>query len=75
MNRIEIIKWHSFCYKDFTRNRIMSYFYQRKILETPFSERRFHLLYKFLHFVDNESYDEATFGSKDSINSNPYWIF
>jgi hypothetical protein len=37
----------------------MSFFSQRKILETPvfldlFSERRFHLLVKFLHFVDNE---------------------
>jgi hypothetical protein len=36
-----------------------SYFSQRKILETPifldlFNERRFHLLLKFLHFVDNE---------------------
>jgi hypothetical protein len=29
-----------------------------------FSERRFHLLLKFLHFVDNESYDEETCCSK-----------
>jgi hypothetical protein len=46
-----------------------SYFSWRKILETLifldlFSERRFHLLLKFLHFVDNESYDEATCGSR-----------
>jgi hypothetical protein len=37
----------------------MSYFSRRKILETLifldlFSERRFHLLLKFLNFVDNE---------------------
>nr|CAD7575868.1 unnamed protein product [Timema californicum] len=48
-----------------------SYFSRRKILETPifmelFSERRFHLLLKFLHFVDNEAYDEATCGSKNN---------
>jgi hypothetical protein len=30
----------------------------------PFSERGFHLLLKFLHFVDNKSYDEATCSSK-----------
>jgi hypothetical protein len=44
------------------------YFSQRKILETPiflglFSER-FHLLLKFLHFVDNKSHDEANYSSK-----------
>jgi hypothetical protein len=37
-------------------------------LETPiflklFSERRFHLLLKFLHFFDNESRGEATCSS------------
>jgi hypothetical protein len=47
----------------------MSYFNQQKILETPiflelFRERRFHLLLKFLHFVGNENYDEATCTSK-----------
>jgi hypothetical protein len=29
-----------------------------------FSERKFHLLLKFFHFVGNESYDEATCGSE-----------
>jgi hypothetical protein len=38
-------------------------------LETPifselFAERRFHLLLKFLHFVDDERYEEATCGSR-----------
>jgi hypothetical protein len=42
-----------------------SWFSLRKSLETPiffylFSEMRFHLLLKFLHFIDNENYDEAT---------------
>jgi hypothetical protein len=46
-----------------------SYFWQRKILDTPiflelFSERRFHRLLKFLCFADNESYHEATCDSK-----------
>lgn len=46
-----------------------SCFSWRKILDTPillelFSERRFQHLLRFLHFVDNESYDEATCGSK-----------
>jgi hypothetical protein len=46
-----------------------SYFSWRKILETPvflelFSERRFHLLSKFVHFVDNKSYDEVTYSSR-----------
>jgi hypothetical protein len=35
-----------------------------------FSERRFHPL-KFLHFVDNESYDEATCGSKRLFKLRP----
>jgi hypothetical protein len=53
-----------------------SYFCRRKILETPvflelFSERRFHLLLKFLHFVNNESYDEATCGSKSLYKLKP----
>jgi hypothetical protein len=51
-----------------------NYFCQRKILETPiflelFSKRRFHLL-KYLHF-DNESYDEATCGSKELYKLKP----
>jgi hypothetical protein len=43
-----------------------SYFCRREILETLelFSERRFHLLLKFLNFVDNKTYDEATCGSE-----------
>jgi hypothetical protein len=53
-----------------------SYFSQRKILETPifldlFSERRFHLLLKFLHFADNESYNEATCSSKRLYKLKP----
>lgn len=53
-----------------------SYFSRRKILETPiffelFTERRFHLLLKFLHFVDNEAYDEATSGSKRLYKLKP----
>jgi hypothetical protein len=36
-----------------------------------FSERRFRLLLKFLHFVDNESYDEATCGSKRLYKFRP----
>jgi hypothetical protein len=41
-----------------------SYFSKRKILEMPvcselFTEGRFHLLLRFLHFVDNERYEEA----------------
>jgi hypothetical protein len=40
-------------------------FSKRKILDTVifselFTEGRFHLLLKFLHFVGNECYDEAT---------------
>jgi hypothetical protein len=53
-----------------------SYFFWRKILETPiflslFSERRFHLLLKFLHFVDNESYNEVTCGFKRLYKLKP----
>jgi hypothetical protein len=56
-NRIEIMKLLAFfCYKDFTRNWITSYFTWSNNLEIPllldvFSERRLHLLLKFLHFV------------------------
>jgi hypothetical protein len=53
-----------------------SYFSQRKILETPifldwFSKRRFHLLLKFLHFVDNESHEETISGSKRLYKLKP----
>lgn len=53
-----------------------SYFSRRKILETPiflelFTERRFHLLLKFLHFVNNEEYDEATCGSRRLYKLKP----
>jgi hypothetical protein len=49
-----------------------SYFCQREILEMPiilelFSKRRFH----FLHFVDNEIYDEATCSSKRLYKLKP----
>jgi hypothetical protein len=51
-------------------------FFQRKILETPifldvFSRRRFHLLLKLLHFVDNERYEEATCSSKRLYKLKP----
>ena len=36
-----------------------------------FTERRFHLLLKFLHFVNNEEYDEATCGSKRLFKLKP----
>jgi hypothetical protein len=53
-----------------------SYFFRRKILETSiflelFTERRFHLLLKFLHLVDNESYDKATHSSKRLYKLTP----
>jgi hypothetical protein len=56
-----------------------SYFSRRKILETPiflelFRERSFHLLLKFLRFVDKESTMGPFAVPKDCINSNPYWI-
>jgi hypothetical protein len=57
----------------------MSNFSRRKILETPtflelFTDR-FHFLIKFLHFVHNEGYDEATYSSKrslDLLNANDF---
>jgi hypothetical protein len=60
-----------FLYKDFTRSQIMSYFFQRKILEMPiilelFSESRFHPL-KYLHFADNESTVSAHTAIRNSI--------
>jgi hypothetical protein len=53
-----------------------SYLSRRKILETPifselFSERRFHLLLKSLHFVDSRSYDGATCCSKRLYKLQP----
>jgi hypothetical protein len=50
-----------------------SYFCLRKILERPLfqQEERFHVLLKFLHFADNESYDRATCGSKRLHELNP----
>jgi hypothetical protein len=47
-----------------------SYFCQRKVLEL-FSKRRFHLLLKFLHFFNSESYDEATYNSKRLYKLKP----
>jgi hypothetical protein len=54
---------------------IKRYFSWKKILETPmfldlYSEKRFHLLPKFIHFVDDKSYDETYAVLKDFINSN-----
>jgi hypothetical protein len=36
-----------------------------------FSKRRFHFLLKFLHFVDNKSYNEATCNSKRLYKLKP----
>jgi hypothetical protein len=47
-----------------------SYFSWRKILDL-FSERRYHLLLKFLHFVGYESYDGVTCGSKRLYKLKP----
>jgi hypothetical protein len=52
------------------------FFSKRKIFETSifselFTERRFHLLLKFLHFVDNESHLEATCGSRRLYKLKP----
>jgi hypothetical protein len=54
-----------------------SYFSKRKLLETPiyseiFTERRFHLLLKFLNFVDNERYEEATCSSRRLYKLKPF---
>jgi hypothetical protein len=61
MNRNEIMKFLAFFLLQGLHQKLdnKGYFSRRKILETPifldrFSERRFHLLLKFLHFVDNE---------------------
>jgi hypothetical protein len=58
-----------FATRNWPKNDNKSYFSKRKILETPvflelFTERRFHLLLKFSHFVDNENYEEATCSSR-----------
>jgi hypothetical protein len=36
-----------------------------------FAERRFHLLLKFLHFIDNEHYEEATCSSRRLYKLKP----
>jgi hypothetical protein len=51
-------------------------FQKEKILGTPiflelFTERRFHLLLKYLHFIGNETYDEATCGSRRLYQLKP----
>jgi hypothetical protein len=70
-NRIEIMKLLAFFLLQGLHQKPgnKSCFSQRKILEMLiflelFSRRSFHLLLKFLHFVDNESYDEPTCSSK-----------
>jgi hypothetical protein len=70
-NRNEIIKLLAFFLLQGLHQKPdnKSYFFQKKILETPtfldlFSERSFHIPLKFLHSVDNRNYDEATCGSK-----------
>jgi hypothetical protein len=71
-NTVEIMKLLAF----FLKPDYRSYFCRRKILETPiflelFSEGRFQLLLKFLHFVDSESYIEVTRGSKRLYKLRP----
>ena len=46
-----------------------SYFLKRKVLVSPiflelFKEKKFHLLPKFLHLVDNKAYNENTPGTR-----------
>jgi hypothetical protein len=78
MNRTEIMKSLAFFLLQELHQEPdnKSYFCWRRILEMPvflelFSERRFHLLLKYLHFVDNKSYNEATCGSKRLYKLNP----
>lgn len=77
-NRTEIMKLLAFFLLQGLHQKLdnKSYFSRRKILETLiffelFSKRRFHLLLKFLHFVDNESNDGATCGSKRLYKFKP----
>jgi hypothetical protein len=62
MNRIGIMKLLAFFLLQGLHQKLdnMSYFCQR-----------FHLLLKFLHFVDNNSYDVATCGSKRLYKLKP----
>jgi hypothetical protein len=53
-----------------------SRFSRRKILETPIflelcTERSFHLLLKFLHFIDNKTYSELPAVPEDCIKVKP----
>jgi hypothetical protein len=41
------------------------------IFSEIFTERRFHILPKFLHFVDNEHYEEATCSSRRLYKLKP----
>jgi hypothetical protein len=76
MNRNEIMKLLAFFLLTRTSHQnpdSRSHFSQRNILETPifldlYSERRFHRLLKFLHFVDNKSYDKALAVPKHCTN-------
>jgi hypothetical protein len=77
-SRIEIMKLLAFFLLQWLYQKLdnKSYFCRREILETPIflellSERMFHLLLKFLHIVDNESYDEATCSSQTLYKLNP----
>jgi hypothetical protein len=78
MNRNEIMKLLTFIPLQGLHQKPdnKSYFFWRKILEPPifldlFSEKRFHFLFKFLYFVDNESYDEATCSYKRMYKLKP----
>jgi hypothetical protein len=77
-NRIEIMNLLAFFLLQGVHQKLdnRSYFSRKKILETPiflelFSERRFHLLLKFLLSVKDESYDGANCGSKRLYKLKP----
>jgi hypothetical protein len=78
MNRIEIMKFLQFFLLQELHQKPdnKSCFCQKKSLEMPiflelFSERKFHLLLKLLHFADSESYSEATCASKRLYKLKP----
>jgi hypothetical protein len=80
-NRNEIVKFPAFFLLQGLHQKPDNkrYFSWKKILETPmfldlYSERRFHLMLKFLHFVDDKSYDETICSSERFYKLIPYWI-
>jgi DNA-directed RNA polymerase subunit RPC12/RpoP len=72
MNRNEIMKLQIFFLLQGLHQKPdnKSYFLETPIFLILFSER-FHLLLKFLQFIDNKSYDEARCGSKRLYKLNP----